>query len=800
MSLYEDFKNYLSRSFAEGQPDTWIDGGGSLGKTFFDPENRNPEALRTYEDIYKSGGPISQMIDARAYMIFGVGGKWTAERPEVEEWLESNFGHVDELFPRIARDVYVYGESDTETVETRAGGFSHEELINPKTLEPQFDDTGKIIAWTQTIRSNGTEKQQTFSAQSISHFTLSKVGRQVGGVSLIGRALDEVERYAQNQENRARFLNRYGNPKRQFKVGREGGPSVDDNQLRKLRSRVRNIEQDQDFFTGSDVDVEQIDDFGSASIMDATEIDLKQLAIALGIPLELADIGGDGMGTGRPADLRLAAFIRQGKSEQQMFIRQFINQTVEPAINRFSPFNSQEIQIGFEFDEIITDKSDTASWMSTAKDVLTVDEIRQEFGYAPHDGDESELGPPEDSQADQGIFGMSRAMSPLEGGDEVYNSEAEASERAEEIGCSGTHTMEQGGETLYMPCGTHEEFVENQPEQVQLSEANQEASKALEVLMDSYERVAWDEADDRELFAFDDEDVPEFAKNWLRQAVQTGAVFSQFDTIEQGTKLDLQQSLLDSLETEHGWSINSLTENVMDATGASKRDAERIARTETQSIVANAREIGYEERDMLDENYRWVGPGDNRTTDRCEWIRENSQDGVSLDRLKELVQKSVEEFPEEGPGGREWTPHINCRHTFVRARNVRNNSRALKDIEDIDTGDYPEAAVENAQMALDAREETGNPNDCGTQVGWERANQLVNGEELSEDTIGRMAAFARHEQNKEQGEEGRSDCGWMMWKAWGGDEGIEWAQSLTESETWLTLTHSPEPSLALGIS
>ena len=88
----------------------------------------------------------------------------------------------------------------------------------------------------------------------------------------------------------------------------------------------------------------------------------------------------------------------------------------------------------------------------------------------------------------------------------------------------------------------------------------------------------------------------------------------------------------------------------------------------------------------------------------------------------------------------------------------------------------PQAAQENAQMALDAREETGNPNDCGTDTGWTRANQLVEGDELSRDVVARMAQFARHEGNKEQGEEGNADCGWMMWKAWGGDEGVEWAQ------------------------
>lgn len=94
--------------------------------------------------------------------------------------------------------------------------------------------------------------------------------------------------------------------------------------------------------------------------------------------------------------------------------------------------------------------------------------------------------------------------------------------------------------------------------------------------------------------------------------------------------------------------------------------------------------------------------------------------------------------------------------------------------------DYPEAAKENAQMALDARDETDNPNDCGTRTGWERANQLASGESISRETIARMSAFERHRDNKDRGEDGDADCGWMMWKAWGGDEGIEWAQRKLE--------------------
>lgn len=96
--------------------------------------------------------------------------------------------------------------------------------------------------------------------------------------------------------------------------------------------------------------------------------------------------------------------------------------------------------------------------------------------------------------------------------------------------------------------------------------------------------------------------------------------------------------------------------------------------------------------------------------------------------------------------------------------------------------DYPEAAKENAQMALDAKEETGNPNDCGTDVGWKRAKQLANGEGLTREQVAKMSSFNRHRSNSEMSEEeGEADCGWMMWKAWGGDEGVDWAEDKLDS-------------------
>ena len=99
--------------------------------------------------------------------------------------------------------------------------------------------------------------------------------------------------------------------------------------------------------------------------------------------------------------------------------------------------------------------------------------------------------------------------------------------------------------------------------------------------------------------------------------------------------------------------------------------------------------------------------------------------------------------------------------------------------------DYPESASNNACKVLRWRDEHGDEVKGMTQVGWTRANQLCNKENISEETIARMASFARHRQNAEVSEEFKStpwkDKGYVAWLGWGGTTGIEWASSKLES-------------------
>ena len=96
--------------------------------------------------------------------------------------------------------------------------------------------------------------------------------------------------------------------------------------------------------------------------------------------------------------------------------------------------------------------------------------------------------------------------------------------------------------------------------------------------------------------------------------------------------------------------------------------------------------------------------------------------------------------------------------------------------------DYPQAAKDNAARALKHREEHGT--DCGTPVGWQRANQLSKGEAISDDVLVRTYSFLSRAKVYDQGDffdsDGNEICGSIMYAAWGGDEMLRWAERTIE--------------------
>ena len=94
--------------------------------------------------------------------------------------------------------------------------------------------------------------------------------------------------------------------------------------------------------------------------------------------------------------------------------------------------------------------------------------------------------------------------------------------------------------------------------------------------------------------------------------------------------------------------------------------------------------------------------------------------------------------------------------------------------------DYPDAVKNNAKRGIELNEKKGNK--CATQTGKVRAQQLANGEPVSEETIKRMYSYlSRAEEYYDPSD--TSACGTISYLLWGGKAGLRWAKSkLTELE------------------
>lgn len=101
--------------------------------------------------------------------------------------------------------------------------------------------------------------------------------------------------------------------------------------------------------------------------------------------------------------------------------------------------------------------------------------------------------------------------------------------------------------------------------------------------------------------------------------------------------------------------------------------------------------------------------------------------------------------------------------------------------------DYPQAATDNANRALEHREEYDSK--CGTPVGWETARILSEREAISVERLPRIYSFLSRAKVYDQGDffdsEKNEICGSVMFAAWGGDEMLAWSEkTFNESEEY----------------
>lgn len=93
--------------------------------------------------------------------------------------------------------------------------------------------------------------------------------------------------------------------------------------------------------------------------------------------------------------------------------------------------------------------------------------------------------------------------------------------------------------------------------------------------------------------------------------------------------------------------------------------------------------------------------------------------------------------------------------------------------------DYPQSARDAAERGIALNEKVGNR--CATQVGKIRATQIMNGENLTEETIKRTFSFLSRAKTYYNPDDTEA-CGTISYLLWGGDSMLRWAESKIKQE------------------
>jgi len=752
-------------------PETAVDSTSAGTGYSFSGQEVDFEDLRDIKDMRESGGQVAQLMDYKALLNFGEGAEIHVENNEeteqvidgtpmtLEEWLELQFPRLDLTVLDLGSDALWYPAAVGELRETQAGDFKEFLPAEPWTVLPVTNDRGEIIAWKQQVLQNGTRQEQTLNADVLSNIVLNKQSaRDKTGISEVLRNEDEITAFKENEQAINNAIELHGFPQRHVKVGREEGAPVRDDDLRRVRTLFdpHSTDANTAYFTGQDVDVETLEakNFDYQAIH---EMDMRNLTTALGLPLEAGNVGADGLGSGKPAELRFALLKLAIKANQRSFSTQFVEKVIRPVIRDYSPFD-HTATVTVEIDDPLEDIGETADLINQVGEYMTNAEVKRRLDLPePEDDDVAEsYRSPADIERDEegvqdepmgGLFNGDRELQDVEDvalddypeaaqenaemalearedtgnpndcltqtgwavannlaeGDPVSQEQLEsmsAFERFEEDKDQDEEGRADCGWMAWKAWGGDEGIAWADDKMDELEEARENAALSGDTdfrclgegvtdeqlshapewdrpLLEMFRGVSDPNSDpNRALVDFAASGTPEFVLDRIRDAVNAGAIFSDIEGVPGDELMGFRELFKDNLATDD-FTLDDVTDAVMEFTDKSRDSAEITARTEMSSVMNTAREEGYQERGEADDLFYWTGaePGDDRQTEACRLLIERTNpyhggEPVPLEELRSLLPWAAEQDPDLDASmvrADSWVIHIGERSTFAKA-------------------------------------------------------------------------------------------------------------------------------------
>ncbi len=275
-------------------------------RPMFSEQPRTHDRLKKWWNVYESGGVYAHAIDTYAFAAFANGYRFEGKESYVQD-VQDNFAGFD--FDTIGMEgikhSLIFGDGFQEIVESRGAPGIPVGIVSrdSSTFTIDSDDYGIISGYTQKL----AERQPIhLNPKQIIHLSLIP-SCGVYGISLIGRAYDDIMRDAKTVEASTAAIERHGFKKWHIKVG-QPGEDVDDTILKNISTEFEDIESDNEFTTTADVNISALDDGGLDKIEEYSNISLMRVASSLGIPEEM--LGLRRGSTDATAISRIETFLR----------------------------------------------------------------------------------------------------------------------------------------------------------------------------------------------------------------------------------------------------------------------------------------------------------------------------------------------------------------------------------------------------------------------------------------------------------------------------------------------------------
>lgn len=364
-----------------------------------------------------------------------------------------------------------------------------------------------------------------------------------------------------------------------------------------------------------------------------------------------------------------------------------------------------------------------------------------------------------------------------------YATKAAAERRAKALGCSGTHSMDENGKTVYMPCSTHDAYQKAKGSGSSKSSGSSYESKTNNKTAKLFKEVT------QALYSQLEGDEKALTDAMLGVVREYGKFGSEGSTVYPNY-VGPAQNPDSSIGVKCGNCVFHF--EAEDGIGCSAIDADieengvcRLAMippglvdsdAPMQEAAAGALKVG--------DFVRWRSSG-GTARGRIERIERNGQINVPD---SDFTINGEENDPaalitvwREGADG--WAAtDTKVGHKFSTLTKIKS-LREAKRVAEADKYKVPEGVQSAAKRALKWISE-GKAGSGFTDVGRRRASQLASGGTVSRDTVARMKSyFARHTNDRKAegfnaGEKGYPSPGRVAWDAWGGDAGKTWVNGI----------------------